>query len=344
MKVGINISSLHQMSKGRGIGFYTQYLVDSLKEYTDAEIVIIDSPDSREKVDLIHFPFFDFFRHTLKITHDIPTVVTIHDVIPLLFPKHYPPGIKGRINLYRQKQALKKVKAVITDSVTSAKDAVRIFSLPQNDVVPIYLAPAKHFQQMPKTESRRRIEKFKLPENYLLYTGGVNWNKNLINQTQAGLKTGMDIVFAGSGFENRANLNHPELKEFKLFLSEFEKNPKIHILGFVTNEDLVGLINLASAVLFASRYEGFGLPILEAQSCGIPVITSRSSSMLEVAGDGAVLVDPDSEGDIESGVSSILKGSLKREQLIKRGFENAKKFSWKKTALETMKVYENALR
>src|SRR5688572_16382289 len=130
MKVGIEISSLHSMSKGRGIGFYTQYLVESLKKYTDTEVVLLETPGQKEKVDLIHYPFFDFFRPTLKVSKDVPVVVTIHDVIPLLFPKHYPPGIKGRINLFRQKQALKKVKSVITDSQTSTNDVVEVFNFP----------------------------------------------------------------------------------------------------------------------------------------------------------------------------------------------------------------------
>ena len=89
MKVGIDISALNSMSKGRGIGFYSDYLIKSLKQYTNVEVIVIDGrqliADSRQ-LDLIHYPFFDFFKPTLKVDPDIPTVVTIHDVIPLLFP------------------------------------------------------------------------------------------------------------------------------------------------------------------------------------------------------------------------------------------------------------------
>lgn len=343
MKVGIDISSLHSMSNVRGIGFYTQYLIDSLKKYTDVEVVVFESSEKKEKVDLVHFPFFDFFRPTLKVSKDIPTVITIHDVIPLLFPEHYPPGIKGRINLFRQKRALAKVKAVITDSKTSTDDVTKVFKLPQNQVFTVYLAPGNHFQKLSDLEIKKRIDKYNLPEKFVLYSGGVNWNKNLISQTQAALQTGLDVVFAGGGFNNRDNLEHSELKDFKHFLSENKKNPKVHILGFVSGEELAALMNAAAALLFASRYEGFGLPILEAQVCGTPVVTGKISSMAEVAGDGAELVDPNSREEISLGLNKVLNDSNHRERLIKKGFKNLKRFSWKKTALETVKVYEDAL-
>jgi glycosyltransferase involved in cell wall biosynthesis len=343
VKVGIDILSLHSMSQGRGIGFYTQYLVASLRKYTDIDVVVFETAEKREKVDLIHYPFFDFFRPTLKVTGDVPVVVTIHDVIPLLFPKHYPPGIKGRINLFRQKQALKKVKAIITDSQTSTKDVIKIFNVREEKVSTVYLAPAGHFKKLTDSEIKKRINKFNLPEKFVLYSGGVNWNKNLIAQTEAALKSGSEIIFVGSGFENRNNLDHPERRDFKNFLNKYGNNPRIHILGFVSDEELVALMNAASALLFASRYEGFGLPILEAQSCGTPVVTGKTSSMVEVAQSGAELVNPNSIEDINLGLNRILEKSEIRHTLIKRGFENLKRFSWEKTAIETVKVYHNAL-
>jgi glycosyltransferase involved in cell wall biosynthesis len=343
MKVGIDISSLHTMSKGRGIGFYAQYLVDSLRKYTQVDVIVFEAQEKREKVDLIHYPFFDFFRPTLKIVKDIPTVVTIHDVIPLLFPRHYPAGIKGKINLFRQKQSLKKVKAVITDSDASTKDVIKCFKLSKNVVSTIYLAPANHFKKLPDSETKKTISKFNFPDRYILYSGGINWNKNLIVQTKAALETGLDLVFVGNGFQNKDNLNHPELKDFKEFLSRYENNARVHILGFVLDNELVALMNGARALIFASRYEGFGLPILEAQSCGTPVVTSNISSMVEVAGDGAEIVDPNSGDSINMGLNKILENNKYSQEIVKKGFENLKRFSWEKTALQTVKVYQNAL-
>ena len=343
MKIGIDISSMHSMNKGRGIGSYAENLISSLKKYTEAGVVVIDSPKKNEKVDLIHYPFLDFFRPTLKITKNTPTVVTIHDVIPLLFPKHYPPGIKGRINLFRQKQSLKKIKAVIAVSNSAKADIHKIFSLPKNRLKTVYESPANHFQKLSKSEAEEKVRKFNLPEKFVLYTGGVNWNKNLLTQTKAALLTNHDVVFVGGGFENRKDLNHTEMKEFEEFLSRYENNPKIHILGFVSNDELVGLINKAQVILFASRYEGFGLPILEAQICGTPVVAGNNSSMIEVAGDGAELVDANSFESIQSGLNKILNNTVYSRKLIAEGFINVKRFSWEKTAIETLAVYEKAL-
>ncbi len=343
MKVGIDISSLHSLSKGRGIGFYTQALIDSLKKYTDIEIKVIESVNQQQNVDLIHYPFFDFFRPTLKINNNVPTIVTIHDVIPLLFPKNYPPGIRGRVNLFLQKQSLNKTKAIITDSKSSTNDITQILKISQNKVHTVYLASSEHFTKLTEKEINERTKKFNLPEIFALYSGGVNWNKNLINQTEAALKSDIDLVLVGGGFDNKNNLDHPEMKEFKQFLNKYQNNPKIHILGFVSDEELVGLMNKAKALLFASHYEGFGLPILESQACGTPVITGNISSMPEVAGDGAILVDPNSVDQISLSLSKITHDEDESNLLIKKGFENLDNFSWKKTAVETLKVYQNAL-
>src|SRR3989344_8149359 len=111
MKIGINIASLNNLNSQRGIGFYTEYLIESLKKYTKEEILIINDRRDSARVDVMHYPFFDFFKATLPIKKDLPTVITIHDTTPIVFPKHYPPGIKGKINFFKQKLALKTVRA-----------------------------------------------------------------------------------------------------------------------------------------------------------------------------------------------------------------------------------------
>jgi glycosyltransferase involved in cell wall biosynthesis len=347
MRVGIDVSAMNSMNKGRGIGFYTDYLIKSLKEYTDVEVIVIDGlqPTTYNlQLDLIHYPFFDFFKPTLKVDPKIPTVVTIHDVIPLLFPKHYPPGIKGRINLFRQRQSLKKVKAIITDSETSTRDVKKIFTIKQDKVFSVYLDCADDFKKITRKSSiDQTLIKYHLPSRYVLYTGSVNWNKNLLNQTKAALAQGIDIVYIGKGFETGDNLNHPEMKSFKDFLEKYSKNSRVHILGYVSHQELIDLLSGAKAVLYVSYYEGFGLPILEAQSCGTPVITGNTSSMVEVAGKGALMVDPDDEKSIEEAIEKIVSRPALTNELKDKGYKNLARFSWKKTAEETVKVYAYAL-
>lgn len=339
MKVAFNSSPLSTGHQHRGIGTYTKNLLDALKARSD--IKIQEFSDSREVVDadVVHYPFFDLFQQTLPLKKKFPTIVTIHDVTPLIFSQHYPSGKKGYLNNIIQRVALKGVKAIITDSESSKNDISRYLKINHKKIFPIHLAPSNSFKIIKDSEILKKTqEKYQLPESFVLYVGDVNWNKNLINMASACIQIGMDIVFVGKNFEQKENLEHPELKSFKQFLEQFEGNPLVHLLGFVSAEDLVAIMNLAKALLLPSFYEGFGLPILEAQISGLPVITSKISSMPEVAGEGALLVDPYNVEDIARAIKQITDNTT-RNKLIKKGFDNVGNFSWSKTADETIDVY-----
>jgi glycosyltransferase involved in cell wall biosynthesis len=340
MKIAIDVSKLNEMSKKRGIGFYAQHLVEALRKYTDNDIYLVEESEDMSKFALIHYPYFDFFNPTLKVDKNIPTVVTVHDVIPLIFPEHYPPGVRGKVKNFIQKQSLKKVSAIITDSEASRKDISKYLKIDDSKIHVVYLSASEKFKKITTKAVLEKIqEKYKLPKKFVLFTGSTNWNKNLLNMTQAAIASENDIVFVGKAFENRENLGHAELKSFGQFLEKYESHPLVHILGFVSDEDIVSLYNLAEALLLPSFYEGFGLTILEAQSCGVPVITSNNSSMKEVAGDGAILVDPSSIDEIKDQILNIKNDKELRKSLIKKGLENVKRFSWEKAAKETTEVY-----
>lgn len=340
MRVAIDISKLHTFSKPRGIGVYAKNLFEALKKYTRVDVKLVEH-DTNEKFDLIHYPYFDFFRPTLPLVKKNTTLVTIHDLIPLLFPRHYPPGIKGTINLFRQKLALKNIDGVITVSSSTKEDVEKILKIPSSKVFTVYSAPSDNFKKI-KDPSRLKLtkDKFNLSQKFALFVGGVNWNKNLINLAQACIDTNLNLVLVGDDFKNRQNLDHPELKSFANFLERYENHSLISMLGFVEQKDLVVVYNLAQVLLLPSFYEGFGLPILEAQACGTPVITSDTSSMPEIAGFGAIYVDPASPDDIADKLKKVLEDANLRNNLIEKGVENLKKYSWEKTALETVKVYE----
>ena len=122
-----------------------------------------------------------------------------------------------------------------------------------------------------------------------------------------------------------------------------KENEKIVRLGFVPTEDLVGIYNLSSVFVTPSLYEGFGLPVLEAMACGCPVITTKEGSLAEVAGSAAFYVDAYDVASISSGIQKVLDNEKLQQELREKGLENVKKFSWKKTAQETIKVYERVL-
>jgi len=344
MKVAFNSLPLKTEHKTRGIGFYTRNLLADLLQRPDIEIQEFSDISEIKKVDVVHYPFFDLFLRSLPIIKKFPTIVTIHDVIPLIFPRHYPPGIKGFLNNLYQKMALKNVSAIITDSENSKKDIQKFLKVDDGKIFPVYLAPADYFRPI---KDKKRLEsvslKYHLPNKFAFYVGSVNWNKNLLNMTAACVKADIDLVLAGKDFEDKLNLYHPEKRSYAEFLKKFESHSKVHILGFIPDEDLAVIMNLSKVILLPSFYEGFGLPILEAQACGTPVITSNVSSMPEIAGKGTILVDPNSVGEIAQAIREIINDQKSRKNLIDKGLENIQRFSWEKTIKETIKVYQYAV-
>lgn len=344
MKVAFNISPLNSGHKTRGIGSYTFNLLSKLKKQEDIFIQEFTEFNEIKDTDIVHIPYFDLFQHTLPLKKKFPTVVTIHDVTPLVFPTHYPKGLRGTTNLLFQKIALKNVSRVITDSQSSKKDIAKYLNVNLEKIDVIYLAPSEDFKIInDKNKLNIVAKKYNLPKKFALYTGNVNWNKNLLNLTAACKTADIDLVTVGSGFEKKDNLNHPELSSYKQFLAKYENDPNVKILGYVDSNDLVSVMNLAAVVLLPSFYEGFGLPILESQACGTPIVTSNISSMPEVAGDGAVLVNPYSVEEIAKAIEKITIND-ERLKMQKLGFVNIKKFSWEKCAKKTVEVYKKVLK
>lgn len=330
---------------GRGVGVYGDELlkaIDAIKESDVIEVVEFSEIDELKEIDLVHFLTFDLFQKSLPSNLALPFVVTVHDVTPLVFSKHYPSGIRGKFNLYFQKKALKKASKIITVSEASKKDIVRYLGIKEDKVAIVYSGISKEFKEIKEKEKLEGVKKkYNLPGQFAFYSGNVNWNKNILNMAEATLDAGLDLVIVGKSFTNRNHLDHPELKSFKSFLDKYDGNSKIHILGFVPTKEMVSILNLASVALFVSFYEGFGFPILEAQKCGVPVITSNTSSMPEVGGKGALFIDPEKVNEIKDAIRLIMNDEKLRAELIKKGFENSNRFSWEKCARETIAVYQS---
>ena len=344
MKIALDVSKMHDLNRSRGIGIYAKNLCKAIKKYTDVDAEFIEKNDRPQDFDLIHYPFFDLFRHTLTLSLKKPTVVTIHDLIPIEFPKHYPPGIKGKINWQLQKLALKNVRSIIAVSETVKEDIIKLLGISEKKISVVHSAPSDEFREIKeKSELEKAKKKFSLSDQFVLYVGNINWNKNILNMTDAVLEANKNLVIIGSSFLDKANLNHPEKKSFKLWLEKYGNNERIKILDFVETKDVVLIMNLATCLVFVSFYEGFGLPVLEAQACGLPVITSRISATAEIAGNGAILVDPGEPHDIAVSLEKLFADEKLRRTLVNEGKENLKRFSWKKTALETVNVYEKVL-
>lgn len=344
IKVGIDIGPLKNGHKDRGIGFYVHNLVRSLKKYDSIEVVEGDSFDDFMGVDLIHYPTFDLFQRTLPIQKSKPVVVTIHDVTPLIYPEAYPAGLRGRFNLKIQKYSLKNVTAVITDSRASMFDLEKYLKIQKELIHPIYLSAGEEFKRVRDKDKLNSIKnKYSLPDKYAIYIGNVNWNKNILRMAEAAVKASIPLVFVGKSFDNDKPVKHVELENYREFLEKYRENKYIIRIGFVPTDDLLSILSLSSVCFFASIYEGFGLPILEAQSCGVPVITSNTSSMPEVAGGGAVYVDPFNVDEMANALKTVMTDVKVSRDLIQKGSENVKNFSWDKTASQTIDVYTSVL-
>lgn len=342
IKVFLDDSPLKSGHAVRGIGNYTRNLVAGLKKEKAIDFVkLVDNPD------LVHYPYFDLFYHTLPIQKIVSTIVTIHDVIPLLFPKHYPPGLRGKINHQLQKVALKKVAAIITDSQCSKIDIVKYLHYPPDQIFVTYLAAGDKFHQINKDSIQKNQirKKYSLPPQFVMYASDINWNKNVLGLVQACKKAGVNLAIVGKwSKETDFDRAHPENKIRCQFVDQYWNDPMVKRLGWVDEEDLIGLYNLADVYCQPSFYEGFGLQVLEAMACGCPVVTSNVSSLPEIAGDAALLVDPSSVDEIAKALTDLLNNRALRCTMVERGLKQVMKFSWQKTTQRTVEVYRQSIK
>jgi glycosyltransferase involved in cell wall biosynthesis len=346
--VAIDSKTLKGIDEVRGIGFHTENLIKSLREIKELEVNLVDSQkEDLSKYDLVHFQKFHPFFFSFPFFKKTKSVITIHDLIYLIYPEHYPSGLKGRIRYLIQKILIKKMDAVITISETSKKDICRFLGLRPEKVYVTYLAPRKIFHQISDTTLLSSIiAKYKLPKKFALYVGDVNYNKNIPTLIKACKAVNIPLVICGKQAKKieRENLNHPELKHLKPVIKDFLGKDMVVRLGFVSDNDLNAIYNLASLYVQPSYYEGFGLPVLESMACGCPVIASKINSIVEIAGDAVYYFDPRDANDLAKKINLLLHSNELRASLIKKGNLIVKNYSWERCAKETYIVYRELLK
>ncbi len=273
----------------------------------------------KDKLDVLFIP-----AHTLPVIRKpgLKTIVTVHDLGSEYLPQMH--QLKQRLYLgFMQKYQLKTANKIIAVSNATKEDLVKKVGIDPKKVEVIYEGYDKKLFK-PDTKSNS-------VKQYYLFVGTVQPRKNLERIIKAVAKIGQKLVVAGAKGWMSDEIYKLGAQNKVKFLP-----PQGGRVGRVADQDLPALYRGAKALLFPSLFEGFGLPILEAQACGCPVVTSNISSMPEVAGKGAILVNPYSVDDIVNGIRKI-----NRNKLIKAGFENIKRFSWEKCARETLQVLEN---
>ncbi len=336
----------------RGMGRYAIQLLRALKEQKGVELV-----EEKDHHDIIHYPYFDFFFNTLPDRNNVPIVVTVHDTHPLIYPEHFPAGVRGRLRFSGQKKRLQKADAVIVNTETTKKDVVRFLDIPAGKIFVTHFAPNPLLRKLeigrasPKALPAARnwkleiIKRYGLPERFALYVGDINYNKNIPGLIRAfslvahHLPLTTHLVLVGKAFEGETD----EAREIRRLIGEFQMEDKVHMLGFVSDEDLVKIYNLAEVYCQPSFYEGFGFPVLEAMACGTPVVAGETQALTEIGEGAALFVNPKNVQALAAGLEKVISDTNLKKELIQAGFEKVREFSWSKTASDTINVYKKVL-
>lgn len=347
MKIAIDASNLSPANQTRGIGIYTNQLFKGLLALdTHHEIILARSKKELKGAHLIHFPNLNFFFRTLPLIKRCPWVITVHDVIPLVFPQHFPPGIRGKIKQFIQIHLLKKAEAIITDSQNSSCDIVKHLQISEKKIHVIHLASSNHYKLIKSQKLLKSTqEKYQLNKPFILYVGDVNYNKNIPNLIRAfsKIKANVDLVLVSRAWKST---HIPEVKSINQLIKRLNIAPKVKQISNLSVDshiDLVHLYNLAKIYVQPSLYEGFGLPALEAMACGTVVVSSNTSSLPEVCGQAAILAKP-TPTDLSVAIKKALSLSSDQKQaMIQKGIKQASKFSWQKTATQTLSIYNQVI-
>ena len=347
MNIAIDVTPLQSEHAKRGVGIYTKFLIEYL-ELSGSKHKFLPikkgEPIPRE-TDVVHYPYFDPFFLTLPLAKPKPTVVTVHDLIPIVFPDKFPRGVRGAIKWQIQKISLQGAKRIIADSQTSKKDITRLTGFSSLAIDAIYLGPTLEHTKSPSASSLGDFfQKHHIGKTFILYVGDVNWNKNvpgLIRAFKILLDTtpGFTLVLCGGAFLNDDLTESVQIREL---IKSLAIEQHVAMPGHVSGEMLCALFESAKCLVFPAYYEGFGLPVIDALAHHCPVVTSGVSSLAEIAGP-SVIVNPDDCGSIAQGIQKVLRMSeSERKQMVFDGLKWAKRYSWKKTARETISVYERA--
>lgn len=377
MRIGIDCRTILDPKRGEqaGVGHYTYFLVENLlKLDAKNQYVLFFDPKigdaghfKQKNVTIKFFPFVDYKKYlpgayshlliaayvdrenidifhspasTIPLAYSKKAVVTIHDLAIYHNPDWFPKGQKFSTRV-AVPQTIKKAKKIIAVSEYTKKDLIKYFKVSEDKVAVIYngVEPKKDIDDV-KPEDRKIVkDKYEIKQDFILFVGTVQPRKNI-----EGLIGAFDSLRSTKIFENYqlviAGGKGWKYESVYSLVRELALTKKVIFTDYVTKKDKWSLLNAASLFVFPSFYEGFGLSILEAMQQGTPVITSKVTSMPEVLGDAGILADPHDINDVAKAIKKVLNNDALRDELIRKGYRQAKNFSWKKCAKETLQVYQ----
>ncbi len=270
--------------------------------------------------------------------HNFPLVATIHDLIPVVVPE-YRGNLLVRLYTSLVMAAAHKADAIITDSEAAKRDVVAHLKLDEEFVHVVHLAADTRFSpDIPPEDVQAVRRRYDLPERFLFFLGGLDVRKNLgILFTALGkLPEDVSLVIAGRTRHGKAAL----FPDWVGQATATDIGHRVRFLGGVPEADKPLLYRAATAFVFPSRYEGFGLDPLEAMACGTPVVCSNATSLPEVVGEGGMLVDPDDADAWAAAIGRLWDSERERSHYGERALAQARLFSWEQTAAQTVAVYE----
>jgi glycosyltransferase involved in cell wall biosynthesis len=308
------------------------------KPYSISEQLRIPMDLRREKIDLFHAP-----HYVLPPLTPCKSVVTIHDCIHLRFPQYLPNRLGYAYAWSSMWLATRRANRVLTVSEASKRDILRYYSIPDQRIDVIYNAIDDRLGEEPSPEDIERVrDRYQLNAPYVLYAGNIKPHKNLERLIEAFHTLRQDpdlghvkLLIIGDEVSKYATLRRA--------VHRYKLHKYVRFFGFVPDKTLAVFYRLARVFVFPSLYEGFGFPPLEAMASGAPVITSNVSSLPEVVGDAALLIDPHDPKAIAEAMRRVLMDSDLREDLRQRGLRRVKEFSWERSVRRVREIYDEVL-
>jgi glycosyltransferase involved in cell wall biosynthesis len=267
-------------------------------------------------------------------------ISTIHDLIPYVMPETVGKGYLKKF-ISQMPEIIQSSDTIITVSEFSKKDIMRIFDVEEDKIKVTHLAADSVFVPMDKEVVKEFLNKtYGISNDYILYLGGFSPRKNVKS-----ILVAFSRIYKNLSKDYKVVIIGPSKDEHSYLMSlceSLEIRDKVHFTGYVPYEHLPYFYNGCSAFVYPSLYEGFGLPPLEAMYCKVPVITSNVSSIPEVVGDGAILINPFDTEELKNAMERVLENDALSSELAERGYIRSRAFGWDITAQKTLNIYKEA--
>ncbi len=296
------------------------------------------APGWTSRYDALHY--LDSYGPILSVRHT-PVVLTVHDIIPVVAKHYFSPWVAAYLGAL-MRRSIPRAAAILAVSGYTARQISEILGVAPERITIAPNGIDARFRPRSRSELRAVTERYGLGAPYIIYVGSVNPRKNIARLVRAFTRVRQEhhfphhLVLAGKlGWQYDDAL---------AAIRESGEASAIHLLGHVPDEDLPLLVAGAECLACPSLHEGFGLPVIEAMACGTPVLTSACSSLTEVAGDAALLVDPTREEAIAAGLSRMLRDAELRAQLREAGLRRAQQYTWAQVGEAAMAVYQRVAR